>query len=64
MTGSIQERNVASVLQLHVVCTDVLGNATCLAGNNVGLANIVEQRGLTMVYVTHHSYDGSAGNEI
>ena len=64
VTRSIQEGDMASVLQCHVVCTDVLGNATCLTGDNVGLADVVEQRGLTVVNVTHHGYDGGAWNEI
>ena len=64
VTRSVEERNLTSVLQLHVVCTDVLCDAASLAGDDVCLAYIVEQRGLTVVYVAHHGYDRSARNEV
>ena len=43
VTRGIEECDASSVAQLHVVCTDVLGDTTCLTGNHVGLAHIVEQ---------------------
>ena len=43
MTRSIKERNLASVLQLYVVGTDVLCDAARLTGDDVGLADIVEE---------------------
>ena len=42
----------------------MLGNTTCLTGNHIGIADIVEQRGLTMVYVTHDGYDWSTWNQV
>ena len=44
--------------------TPRLGNTTSFTCNNVCLTNIVEQRGLTMVYVTHHRYDRSTREKI
>ena len=64
MTRGIEESNAMAVLQLHVVSTDVLGNTTSLTGNHVGVADVVEQRGLTMIDVTHHRHDRSARNQI
>ena len=42
----------------------MLGNAAGLACNNVGVANVVEQRCLTVVYVSHHSNDGRTRNKV
>ena len=64
VTGSIEECYMAAILKLYIVCTDVLGNATCLTGNYIGLTHIVEQRCLTMVYVTHHGNNWSTGYQI
>ncbi len=64
VTWSIEEGNLAATVQCHTVSTDVLGNTTRLTGNHIGIADIVEQRGLTMVYVTHHGYDWSTWNQI
>ena len=64
MTWSIQEGYLATAVQSHTVSTDMLGNTTRLTGNHIGIADIVEQRGLTMVYVTHHGYDWSTRNQV
>ncbi len=59
VTRRIQEDDLATVRrraffgELHLVGADVLGNASSLAGNHVGLANRVQQRGLAMVHVAH-----------
>ena len=53
-----------SVLKLNIISTDVLCNTTSLTCNNVGLADVVKQRCLTMVYVTHDSYNRSTWNHI
>ena len=53
-----------TILQLHIVSTDVLGNTTSFTSNHVGVADMVEQRSLTMVNVTHHRYDRSARDQI
>ena len=42
------------------VGTDVLGDAAGLAGHDVGVADLVEQRGLAVVDVTHDGDDRSA----
>ena len=64
MTWSIKECNLAATVQRNTVCTDMLGNTTCLTGNHIGIADIVEQRGLTVVNVTHHGYDWSTWNQV
>ena len=43
VTRSIKESDTASVFQLHVVCTDMLGNTTGLTCNYICLTNIVQQ---------------------
>ena len=43
VTRSIQERNAMTILQLHIVSTDVLGDTTSLTSNHVGVADMVEQ---------------------
>ena len=46
VTRSIKEGYLTTTLQCHTVSTDVLGNTTRLTGNHIGIADIVEQRGL------------------
>ena len=43
VTGSVEEGDLSAVAQCHVVGTDMLGDATSLAGNHVGVADVVEQ---------------------
>ena len=57
VTRGVKERDAASVRQLHVVCADVLRDASGLAGNDIGLAHIVQQRGLTVIHVSHDGDD-------
>ena len=64
VTWGIQEGYLATAVQGHTVGTDVLGNTTRLTGNHIGIADIVEQRGLTVVNVTHHGYDWSTWNQV
>ncbi|MNZ67818.1 hypothetical protein D3C78_860740 [compost metagenome] len=52
----IEEGDHAAV-GFHVVGTDVLGNTTGFASGNLGTTDVVEQRGLTMVNVTHDGND-------
>src|SRR5690606_6683459 len=61
VTGGIEEGDHAAV-GFHVGGTDVLGNATGFAGGNAGTADVVEQRGLAMVNVTHDGNHGGAGD--
>ena len=64
VTWSIKEGYLATAFQGHTIGTDMLGNTTCLTGNHIGIADIVEQRGLTVVYVTHYGYDWSTWNQV
>src|SRR6266536_2222605 len=48
------------VLDVHLVGTDVLGDAACLDVHDVGLADRVEQPGLAVVDVAHHGHDRRA----
>ena len=57
VTRSIQEGDVAAVLQLDAVRTNVLGDSSGFAGDDVGFADVVQQGGLTVVYMTHHGDD-------
>ncbi|CCJ95227.1 hypothetical protein BN131_2900 [Cronobacter malonaticus 681] len=55
----IQEGDHA-VIGLHMVCTDVLGNATRFARRHFRGTDIVEQRGFTVVNVTHDGHNRRA----
>ena len=57
VTRRIQEGDLTTVGQTHFVSTDVLRDTTGLTGNDVGLADVVQQRGFTVVNVTHHGDD-------
>ena len=59
VTGGVDEGDLAAVALDHVGA-DVLGDATGLAGDDVGVADAVEQRGLAVVDVTHHGDHWSA----
>ena len=54
VSRSIQERNATSILQFHVICTNVLCDTSGLTRNYICFTDIVQQRSLTVVYVTHH----------
>ncbi len=60
----VQERDAPSVRKFHVVGTDVLRDTSGLSGDHVGFTNIVEQRCLTVVNVTHHRDDRRPWDEI
>ena len=64
VTWGVEEGDFATILELHVVSTDVLGDTTCLTSDDVGIADVVEKRSLTVVYVTHHSDNRRALEEI
>ena len=63
MARGIQEGNGAAV-DVHGVSADGLGNAAGLAGGNVCVPDIVQQRGLAVVNVTHHHHNGCPGDQI
>ena len=54
----------ALVLGDHLVRTDVLGDSTGFTGNDVGVADRVEQASLTVVDVAHDRDDWRASNEV
>ena len=60
VSRGVDERDRSAVVG-DLVGTDVLRNAAGLAGNHVGVADLVEQRGLAVVDVTHDSDHGRAG---
>ena len=64
VTRGIQEGDATAVGQLHVIGTDVLGDTTSLTGNDVRVADVVQQRGLTVVNVTHDGHNRRTLNEI
>ena len=53
-----------TILQLHIIGTDMLGDTARLTGNHVGVADVVEQGGLTVVHVTHHGNDGRTRQQV
>ena len=48
---------MTTILECDVVGTDVLGDTTSLTSDDVGLADVVEQFGLTVIDVTHDGDD-------
>ncbi len=59
----IEEGDLLSV-EIHRVGADVLGDTSRLAFDYVGLADVVQQRCLTVVDVTHHRHDGRTRQQI
>ena len=57
MARCIKERNQRSVLRLHLIGTDMLGNAASFAGDDIGTAQRIEQRRFTVIDMAHHSDD-------
>ena len=55
MTRGIKEGDHA-VVSVHVISTDVLGNATGLASGHTAFADVIEQRGFAVVNVTHDGH--------
>ena len=51
-------------VQHHAVSADVLGDAAGLALDDVGFADVVQQRGLTVVDVSHDRYDRRTRDEV
>ena len=64
VSRGIEEGDTAAVLKSDIVGTYVLGDSTGFTCNHIGLADIVEKGGLTVVNVTHHGNDRRTGNEI
>ena len=64
VTRGVEEGDVASVGELDVVRADVLGDAAGLACDDVGLADVVKERGLAVVDVAHDGHDGRTADEV
>ena len=60
----VEERDVLAVRQRDVVRADVLRDAARLAGDDVRLADVVEQRRLAVIDVTHDGDDRRTRREI
>ena len=43
VSRSIQESDVLSVFEFHIVCTDVLCDTACLSSDHIGITDMVEQ---------------------
>lgn len=54
MAGGVEEGDFAAV-ELDVIGADVLRDAASLAGNDVGFANCIQERGLAVVDMSHDS---------
>ncbi len=63
VAGRIQESDHASG-RLHVIGADVLRDAARLARGDLGAADVVEERSLAVVHVSHHSHDRSPRLEL
>ena len=61
---SVEESNLAAIGGGNFVGTNVLGDTAGLACNDVGLADVVKQRGLTVIHVTHNGNDGVTCDEV
>ena len=55
VAGGVEERDFLAV-QLYTVSTDVLGDTARLTFDDVGFADIVQQRSLTVIDVCHNRY--------
>ena len=63
----IQEGELAGlivVFDLDLIGTDVLGDATGLAGSHPGLSDGIQQAGFAVVDVAHHRHDGGASDQV
>ena len=56
MARGVNEGDNAALLGLHMIGTDLLGNAAGLSGSNLGLSDIVQEGGLAVVYMAHDGH--------
>ena len=61
---SVEEGNALAILEAEAISTDVLGNPPGFACDDVGIAQTVEERSLTVVDVTHDGDDRRTGHEV
>ena len=59
MAGRIQKSD-HSTRSAHMIGPNMLGNSASLAAGNAGASNIVEQRSLAVIDVSHHGNNGRA----
>src|SRR3712207_8806306 len=64
MSRRIKESHLAAILQRNAISTDMLSDTSGLTGYHVGITDMVKQRGLTVVYVTHYGHNRRTTNEI
>ena len=64
VTRGVDEGHPRTVLQLDAVRTDVLRDAAGLTVDDIGVADVVEQGGLSVVDVAHDRDDWWAGDEV
>ena len=64
VTWRIEEGNALTTLEADAVGTDMLGDPPCFASDNVGIAQAVEERRLTVVDVTHDGDDRRTADEV
>ena len=67
MTGGIEEGELArfaTVLDLHLVSTDVLGDATGFSRCHTSFSDGVEQACLAVIHVAHDGHDGWAADQM
>src|SRR5574344_17866 len=55
VTRSIKECNPPSVLEFYIISSYMLRYSACLSCYYICISYMVEQRGFTMVYVSHYS---------
>ena len=61
VAGRVDEGDLLAAFgRQHLIGADMLGDAAGFAGDNVGMTERVEQRGLAVVDVTHHGHDRRA----
>ncbi len=60
MSGRVEERQLGAARGCDLIGADMLGDATGLARDNLGIADRVEQRGLAVVHVAHDGDHGGA----
>ena len=64
VTWGVEEGDFLAAIELHRICTDVLGDAARLASDDVGLADKVEQRRFSVVDVTHDRHNRWARHQV
>ncbi len=64
VAGGVEEGYLLAVGEGHMIGTDMLGNTAGLTRNDVSLADIVEQRGLAVVDMTHDCNNRRTGKQI